>query len=179
MLIPDVAPGVHLVQHAHVNCYLIEGDGGLTLVDAGLPRVWSELGKAVRTIGRRPEDIRALVLTHAHFDHVGVARRLVDRLGVPVHAHAREAELAAHPYRYAHENPRSLYPLRHPRGIPVLGSMVLAGAAWVRGVNTTRPITPGTALDVPGVRHVLSGHGDVWSDGAAEAVARARRAGAS
>ncbi|WP_306452765.1 MBL fold metallo-hydrolase [Micrococcus luteus] len=99
-----VAPGIHLVQHANVNCYLIEDTDGLTLVDAGLPAVWRPLGHAVRALGRRPEDIKALVLTHAHFDHVGAARRLVERLGVPVYAHRAEHYLAAHPYSYAHEN---------------------------------------------------------------------------
>ena len=120
------APGIHLVQHANVNCYLIEDTDGLTLVDAGLPAVWRPLGHAVRALGRRPEDIKALVLTHAHFDHVGAARRLVERLGVPVYAHRAEHYLAAHPYSYAHENPRALYPLRHPAALPILGSMAVS-----------------------------------------------------
>lgn len=146
----EVTRGVHLVQHANVNCWLIEGDDGLTLVDAGLPGLWRPLGEAIRALGHRPEDIRALVLTHAHFDHVGVAKRLVERLALPVHAHAEEATLARHPYRYAHENPRALYPIRHPRAFPVLASMLWAGAARVRGVTPTVRIRPGEALDVPG-----------------------------
>src|SRR5690606_26010503 len=107
----EVAPGVHLLSHAHVNCYLVEDDDGVTLVDAGLPKVWRPLAEALRTIGRTPRDLRALVLTHAHFDHVGVARRLQERLGLPVWATAEEHQLVAHPYRYAHENPRALYPI--------------------------------------------------------------------
>lgn len=151
MLTIDVVPGVHLIEYAHVNCYLIEGQSGLTLVDSGLPGVWHELGTALRTLGHRPEDLRALVLTHAHFDHVGTSRRLVQRLGVPVHLHPQDAELAAHPYRYAHENPRSVYPLRHPRALPVLGSMLLAGAAKVRGIDRTVPLMTGSELDVWGM----------------------------
>ncbi|MCT1775556.1 MBL fold metallo-hydrolase [Brachybacterium sp. p3-SID957] len=56
----DVAPGVHLLQHGNVNCYLIEEGDALTVVDAGLPGAWAELGRAVRHLGRAPEDIRAL-----------------------------------------------------------------------------------------------------------------------
>lgn len=145
-----VAPGIHLVQQANVNCYLIEDTDGLTLVDAGLPAMWRPLGHAVRALGRRPEDIKALVLTHAHFDHVGAARRLVERLGVPVYAHRAEHYLAAHPYSYAHENPRALYPLRHPAALPILGSMVAAGVFAVKGVRATAELTPGETVPVPG-----------------------------
>ncbi|MBB5832987.1 MBL fold metallo-hydrolase [Brachybacterium aquaticum] len=162
MLDRDVAPGVHRIAHAQVNCYLIEGGDGLLLVDAGLPGVWHELGLALRTLGRRPEDLRALVLTHAHFDHVGVARRLVERLGIPVLVHHQDAELAAHPYRYAHENPRALYPLRHPRALPVLGAMVAGGAAWVRGIDRTTALGVDTVLDVPGAPRVIATPGHTY-----------------
>ncbi|MPV36987.1 MBL fold metallo-hydrolase [Georgenia subflava] len=161
MLERHVADGVHRLTHAHVNCYLIEGDGGrLTLVDAGLPAFWPLLAQAVRELGRRPKDVAALVLTHAHFDHVGVAARLQDRLGLPVWAHEDERYLAAHPYRYAHENPRALYPLRHPRAIPILAAIARAGALRVKGVSGTLALSPGEVLDVPGrPRVVLSpGH---------------------
>lgn len=97
MLVPDVAEGIHLIQHAHVNCWLIEDDRGLTLIDAGLPGTWRELQDGVNTLGYQLEDIRALVLTHAHFDHVGMARRLIREVGLPVYAHSRDHELAAHP----------------------------------------------------------------------------------
>lgn len=160
MFLRDVAPGIHMVQSHHVNCYLLEDEDGLTLVDAGLPRVWNELGWAVRELGRTPADLKALVLTHAHFDHVGVAAKLVTRLGIPVHAHRRERHLAAHPYSYAHENPTALYPLRHPRAVPVLASMLAGGAAGVRGVAVTRDLTVGETVPVPGRPRVVftAGH---------------------
>ncbi|KAE8762540.1 MBL fold metallo-hydrolase [Georgenia thermotolerans] len=155
MLHRNVAEGVHRLEHAYVNCYLIEDDDGVTVVDAGLPAFWPLLGRALRELGHRPRDVRALVLTHAHFDHVGVARRLQRRLGVPVWAHEREHYLAAHPYRYAHENVRAIYPLRYPHDIKLLAAMARAGALWVRGVRDTRPLEPGTTLDVPGRPQVI------------------------
>ena len=151
MLELDVADGVHRLGHAYVNCYLVEGTSGdLTLVDAGLPGVWPMLGQALRALGRTPLDLRAVVLTHAHFDHVGVAGRVRERTGATVWAHPQETYLAAHPYRYAHENARSLYPLRYPRSVPILAAMARAGALRVPGVRDTSRITPGTTLDVPG-----------------------------
>lgn len=153
----EVAPGVHLVSHAHVNAYLVEDEDGLTLVDAGLPAFWRPLGEAVRALGHRPRDVRALVLTHAHFDHVGVARRLQQERGLPIWAHPTEHHLAAHPYSYAHENPRALYPVRHPAAIPILGAMTAAGALWVRGA--TGPIhsfQDGDELALPGRPRVVA-----------------------
>jgi glyoxylase-like metal-dependent hydrolase (beta-lactamase superfamily II) len=158
----NVAPGVHLIEHAHVNCYLLEDETGLTLVDAGLPGVWNELGFAIRSLGRRPEDLKALVLTHAHFDHVGVARRLVRRLGLPVFAHRNERALAAHPYRYAHENPRAVYPLKHPRAVPILGSMLFGGALAVRGVQTTAELGADSTVPVPGRPRVVPSPGHTF-----------------
>lgn len=159
MFTPDIAPGVHVIEHANVNCYLVEDEEGLTLVDAGLPGVWTELGQAIRAVGRRPEDVKALVLTHAHFDHVGVARRLVQRLGVPVYGHRDERTLAAHPYRYAHENPRATYPLKHPRAVPILTSMLFAGALGVKGVHVTDELEVSAPVPVPGRPRVVASPG--------------------
>ncbi|WP_324650970.1 MBL fold metallo-hydrolase [Georgenia sp. H159] len=158
----EVAPGVHLVSHAHVNCYLVEDDDGVTLVDAGLPSVWRPLGWAIRAIGHRPRDLRALVLTHAHFDHVGVVRRLQQRLALPVWATAEEHSLVSHPYSYAHENPRALYPVRHPAAVPILTRMALAGALTVRGATGIRTLATGTTLDVPGRPEVLATPGHTY-----------------
>src|SRR3954470_25072530 len=149
-LIRNVAPGIHLLSHAYVNCYLIEEGDDVTIVDAALPDTWPVLEQALGAIGFEPAQVRALVLTHAHFDHLGFARRISGEWGVPVYAHGREAYIARHPYRYAHENPRSLYPIRHPKAIPVLGAMSAAGAWRVRGIGDLRFFEPGERLEVPG-----------------------------
>lgn len=145
----EVAPGIIRVNRAHTNSYLIVGDDGITLVDAGVPGAWRPLVAALRRLGREPRDLTALVLTHGHFDHVGTARRLRME-GVPVWVHAGDRRLARHPYRYAHEQPRIKYPFAYPRAIPVLWSMTAAGALWVRGVVATHLAAPGAPLPVPG-----------------------------
>lgn len=158
----EVAPGVHLVSRANVNCYLVEDDDGVTLVDAGLPAMWGQLGQALRSIGRRPSELRALVLTHAHFDHVGLARRLQQRLGLPVWAHTADHHLAAHPYSYTHENPRAAYPLKHPAALPILVGVAAAGALWVRGVTGVEELETGTTLPLPGRPRVLATPGHTF-----------------
>ncbi|OCA84154.1 hypothetical protein A8F94_15645 [Bacillus sp. FJAT-27225] len=51
-----------------VNCYLIEEEAGLTLVDAAMPFSAKGILKAAGSIGK---PITSIVLTHAHEDHVG------------------------------------------------------------------------------------------------------------
>jgi glyoxylase-like metal-dependent hydrolase (beta-lactamase superfamily II) len=156
------APGVARLEHAYVNCYVVADERGATVVDAGLPRMWPMLPRLLAAVDRTPADVRAVVLTHAHFDHVGFARQAMRNLHVDVWVHPADARLAAHPYRYAHENPRATYPIRHPRALPILGAMLAAGAARVRGVTVVRSLEPGTRLKVPGRPEVVAcpGHTD-------------------
>ncbi|MDQ6914776.1 MAG: MBL fold metallo-hydrolase [Actinomycetota bacterium] len=92
----EVAPGVHRLGSELVNWYVVEADDGLVAVDAGLPRHADLMVEQLRALGRRPEDVRAVVLTHAHSDHTGVAGRLRDA-GARVLVHAEDAALAAKP----------------------------------------------------------------------------------
>ncbi|PZR53109.1 MBL fold metallo-hydrolase [Xylanimonas oleitrophica] len=158
----EVAEGVHRIDHAYVNVYLVSDGGRVLVVDTGLPATWPLIGRALREIGHRPDDVAAVVLTHAHFDHTGCVARVQERLGVPVWLHAEDHRIAAHPYRYAHENVRGLYPLRYPGALRTLGAMAAAGALRVPGVTGLRPIEPGTQLPVPGSPRVVftPGHTD-------------------
>lgn len=89
----EVAPGVHRLGNEIVNFYLVEAEGGLVLVDAGLPGFYDGLVDFLRSRGRTVAEIDALLLTHAHPDHVGIAEA-VRREGVPVHVHEADAEQA-------------------------------------------------------------------------------------
>lgn len=155
MMTRNVADGVHLVSSSFVNCYLIEDERGLTLVDTGLPALWDELMDAVRELNHTPADIAAVVLTHTHFDHTGCSARAQKELGVPIWAHPDDHYLAAHPYSYRRQRPALLYPLRYPRAVRILGSMAKAGAFTVAGVSGLASLSPGAVLDVPGRPHVV------------------------
>lgn len=155
MLERSVADGVHRLAHANVNVYLIEDDDGVTVVDTGLPATFKRIETALKDLSRTPADIRAVVLTHAHFDHVGSARHAHKTWRVPVWVHDGDRPLAAHPYRYKREKNVFLYPFRYPRSLPVLGKMAAAGALFVRGLTTVSSLTAGTELDVPGRPRVV------------------------
>jgi glyoxylase-like metal-dependent hydrolase (beta-lactamase superfamily II) len=153
---------VHRLEQAYVNCYLIEDQGQVTIVDTGLPATWRVLPDALAAIGSAPSAVQAVVITHAHFDHLGFARAIRDDWGVPLHGHAKEAFLAAHPYRYAHESPRIRYPFRYPASVPVLTRMAAAGALRVRGFDDLRSIRPDEVLDVPGRPQVVFSPGHTF-----------------
>lgn len=150
MLRENVADGVHMLTRAYVNCYLIEDDDGVTLVDAGLPRMWFALREALETVGYGVEDVKALVLTHGHFDHVRFAARVQRQWQVPVYVHHDDASLAAHPYSYTPQRNRFVYPLLHPRSLPIIGSMAIGGALRVKGVSGVERFGSQDTLAVPG-----------------------------
>ncbi|MCR2763103.1 MBL fold metallo-hydrolase [Microbacterium sp. zg.B48] len=154
-----VADGVYRLEKAAVNCYLIVADDGIVLVDGGLPGSWSRLTAALRNVGATPFDISAVVLTHGHFDHVGMCDRLSWENRVASHIHPDDQDLARHPYRYAHENARARYPVQHPAAIPILARMTAAGALWVKGIKAKSDVVPGSRLDLPG------GLTPIWSPG--------------
>jgi glyoxylase-like metal-dependent hydrolase (beta-lactamase superfamily II) len=87
------AAGIHRIPIptpflvGRVNCYLIEDDP-LTLVDTGpnSGKSLDELERAIEGLGHRVEDLRLLVITHQHMDHVGLLEILHRRSGAEVAA---------------------------------------------------------------------------------------------
>lgn len=126
----EVAPGVHRIEHSFTNVYLLEDGDRLTLVDAGVPTAWEPLHAALRGIGRALDDIQALVLTHAHFDHVGIAERIRSLLGIRVYVHENDVPLTQHPWRYDHERRRTRYLATQVRALPMVAALI-RNRAWL------------------------------------------------
>lgn len=70
-----VADGVYQVKKGF-RSFIVDGDDGLTLVDTGLPKRAGAVTQGIESIGRSIADVRSIVLTHSHTDHVGNAARL-------------------------------------------------------------------------------------------------------
>ena len=78
-----------------VNCYLLETEDGLLLIDTGYPNSADTLFSAIRQSGHDPAHIRHLLLTHCHIDHGGSAAEVRRRTGARTYAHALDAPLIA------------------------------------------------------------------------------------
>ncbi len=53
------------------NCYLIKGDNGYILVDAGSLYKVRSFTRKLRRLNIDPQDIKLIIITHGHYDHVG------------------------------------------------------------------------------------------------------------
>ncbi len=93
----EITPNlIQLTRAGFVNAYLVREDDGFTLVDTTLRGGAGELIAAARLAGG---DIKRIVLTHGHSDHVGSLDALKDALGVDVHMPALDARIhAGEPY---------------------------------------------------------------------------------
>lgn len=114
-----------------------------------MPRSWDSLQRMLGEIGRDASEIRALVLTHAHFDHIGFAERARTELGIPVYLHENDIPLAHKPHQYAHARARSRYLLTKPRALPHVFGFLTARAFWPPPLQEARRIVDGE-LPVPG-----------------------------
>ncbi|WP_055591389.1 MBL fold metallo-hydrolase [Peterkaempfera griseoplana] len=87
----ELVPGLYFLRFPVGHVYLWRDPDGLTLVDTGLPGSAGAIAEAVRGLGCRPEDVRRVVLTHFHEDHVGSAAAVAGWGGAEVCAHRADA----------------------------------------------------------------------------------------
>ncbi len=90
----QIAKGLHRIGSDTVNSYLVVGEGGVTIIDAGLPRYWNLLGRELGRLGLTLDDVRALILTHGDTDHIGFAGRLSREKGIPAYLHPADDDRA-------------------------------------------------------------------------------------
>jgi glyoxylase-like metal-dependent hydrolase (beta-lactamase superfamily II) len=150
----NAAEGIHRIEDSYTNWYVVEEDGRLTIVDAGVPSSWDSLQDALGRLGRRRDDVEAVVLTHGHFDHVGFAEKARSELGVPVYVHSNDVPLTRHPWRYDHERPRSLYFATQIQAVPIVAEFLKHRAFWPPPVKEVVRFEEGV-LPVPGSPHVV------------------------
>ena len=90
-----VAEGVEqLTDQELVNFFVVETDEGPIAVDAGFPTAWEQ-------IKHRAGELRAVLVTHGHADHVGFAPIAERQHGIPVYVPAGDEKLVKSPLPYA------------------------------------------------------------------------------
>ena len=89
MKVQDGIEYVDETSPAHI--YVLDDGGEITLVDAGLPNEATTVLAYLERTGRRPEQVKRIVLTHRHGDHAGAVAELAKATGAKVYAHPDEA----------------------------------------------------------------------------------------
>ena len=64
------------------NCYLLTKDKDLIIVDPG-----DEFDKLNKIIINNDYNLKAILITHAHFDHIGALQELISNYKVPIYYH--------------------------------------------------------------------------------------------
>jgi glyoxylase-like metal-dependent hydrolase (beta-lactamase superfamily II) len=151
-LVEAVVPGVHRIKLGIVNAYLLDAEDGLTLIDTGMAQTRPLLVRAIAASGRRVQDIRRILVTHAHPDHVGALAYLKQASGARVYMHPDDADLV--------RQGRALRPGLRPPPHPVYG-VVVPLAMWaiprrVEPAETDQRVRDGERLDVAGGMRVIS-----------------------
>lgn len=143
----QVAEGVHRLGSRLINYYLVEDGDALTLVDAGIPGYRPGLDSTLAELGRSLGDIQAVVLTHAHGDHIGIAEKLRTEAGVPVYVHRADEELAR--TRKEPKRERGFLPyLRHRAALGLIAHMAHNG--FPPKITEVTTFGDRDILDVPG-----------------------------
>ncbi len=89
--VQEVLPGLFQVRTRGSRAYLAVDGSDITLIDTGNPGSGSRILHAVEEIGRSPEDIKTIVITHFHLDHVGGLAELQGWIPARTGVHLAEA----------------------------------------------------------------------------------------
>ncbi len=133
-----------------VNWILLKDGNDLTLIDSGYPRDVEALEESIRFIGGKPEDVRAILLTHAHIDHIGGINHFYAKYGTPVYMNPTEV---AHARRDYLEQATPLDVTKNIAKHGVLGwslRIMRAGAIQHVDIPHALPFPTSGALDLPG-----------------------------
>jgi hydroxyacylglutathione hydrolase len=133
----DVDTGVQLLDARVGHVYLVDAGDGPVLVDTGMRGSERRVLRSLERAGRRPSDIRTIVLTHCDLDHLGSVAALARLTGAAVAIHELDAPVLA------------------GTAPPQKGGRVMAALFRLTGF---RPVTPDVLLrdgDVVGGLRVL------------------------
>jgi len=168
----EVVDGVFELSLGFVNLHVVVTDDGVVLVDTGLPRRSARIERELLGIRKSIGEVRAILLTHHHFDHTGNVADLRTRSGARVFAHAADAPVISGAIRP--ETTRGLVRMvsRFMSAEPTKIDQVITG-------DGSEPLPGFTAVHTPGhtrghVSYLLDRDGGVLFAGDAAAGGRRR-----
>lgn len=158
----QVGDGIHFVEGRAVNWTIVAGDDGVTLIDAGYPGSFDAVVASIREAGYSTADLRAILVTHAHIDHVGTIPALLAEQAVPVLTSAEEAR---HTRREYLQQATPLDVARNawrPGALAWTRHILAEGATKTIAIESADGVPEHEPIDVPGapVPFVVPGHTD-------------------
>jgi glyoxylase-like metal-dependent hydrolase (beta-lactamase superfamily II) len=141
---------VHFAHTELVNWTLVADDTGVVLIDAGFPGDRDDVLSSIRELGFGVDDLRAILLTHAHIDHFGSAIWFAKTHGTPVYCHADEVGHSKREYLEQATPKDVLAHAWRPRWLRWSAAISRKGAFTHDGIPTTRALTEEIAATLPG-----------------------------
>ena len=87
------------------DCYIIR-DKGTIMIDGGPPGKRDDFVKTVRNISIKPEDVKLIVITHGHIDHIGSAKDIKELTGAKIAMHQLDKQcLETGDWKTTHNTP--------------------------------------------------------------------------
>lgn len=148
LTVTQVADGVHLASTGLVNWILAEEDGQVTMVDAGYPGDAARVRASLDRIGRSLDDVAAVLVTHAHVDHIGSIEWC--GLSAPVFTGADEVPHAKREYLQQAGELDVALRAWNPRVLLWSARILAVGATQDVAVPEITACATGTPLDLPG-----------------------------
>lgn len=144
-----IVDDAYLLPLGNANVVLLDGGSELALVDAGFPGKVAIVLDAIRQLGRSPRDLRHLIFTHHHPDHIGSAAAIVRETGATTYMHPIDIPIAetGGPFR-----PMAPAPGLLPR---TAYRFVWRPEERMEPVKIDRPIAEGDTLPIAGGLRVI------------------------
>lgn len=135
-----IAPHLYTFENCLVGrAYLLEDADGLTVIDGSITASTSAILRQITGSGRRLSDVKRILLTHAHFDHVGALSELKRLSGAAIICSAVEQPIAEG---------------RLPTVTP--GGWLSAPSMTFKGITVDRTVGDGDVIDAFGGLQVIA-----------------------
>lgn len=100
-----IVNGLYAIPVGAVNVFLLEDPQGCVLIDTGFPGSADKILQAVQSLGKKNSDIRHILLTHAHPDHIGSLAALKQATDAQVYVHVLDHKIACEGKGFRHITP--------------------------------------------------------------------------
>jgi len=145
-----ITDNVHFAYTDLVNWTLVTDGTGVMLIDTGFPGHRDDVLGSLRQLGFGVDNLRAILLTHAHVDHFGSAIWFAKTHGTPVYCHAAEVGHAKREY-LEQAGPADIVPhLWQPRFLKWTLAISRKGGIVRDGIPTTQALAEDVAAGLPG-----------------------------